>query len=256
MWLWPLLAAVPTVAFVILVYAAVLRSLQPSTHVSRARESPPDFDAQVQSGRKALAAGKFRLAADELQQAVGLLETHPERRRGAEGRDVTQLHRQAALLADLLTEPLGGILHSAKGMPEEEWEAQFASRYRGHAVIFDADVTRDGAGQYRLDYQLMTDERRPAPEEGRRDEPPPRIEVGDLRLLAALPRDRPPRLLFGARLASVAREPPGVWVIRFEPDSGVLLTDPAVVAACCPPPVDEDLLAVSRRQKAWLDEFP
>jgi hypothetical protein len=247
LWLWPLLAAIPTLIVVVGVYAVLLQSLKPAPSPSAA-VAAPDADVHVQAGRKALAAGKFRQAADELQQAVAVLESQADRRRGAEGRDVVQLHRQAALLADLLSESLGEVLHLAATSHEEEWEGKFAQDYRTRAVVFDADVTRDGAGQYRLDYVV------------RAGDEPARVELGDLKLLAALPRDRPPRLLFGARLASVSREPPGIWVVRFQPDSGVLLTDQGAVAASCPPPIeaptDQELTDLLRRQKAWLDELP
>jgi hypothetical protein len=242
-WLWPLLAAVPTLALVIGAYAVVLHALNRPPPASAPGDSA-DSDAHLQAGRKALAAGRFRLAADELQKAVARLDSQPERRRGAEGRDAAQLHRQAALLADLLSQSLGEILQLAVGSHEEEWQAKFTQDYRTRAVVFDADVARDGAGQYRIDYDV------------RAGAEPARIEVGDLKLLAALPRDRPPRLLFGARLASISREPGGVWVVRFQPDSGVLLTDPGAVVACCPPSDDDELPALLRRQKAWLDELP
>jgi hypothetical protein len=235
---------VPTLAVVVGVYAMVLYSLRPPPSTASALAAVPDADAHAQAGRKALAAGKFRQAADELQQAVTLLDLQPDRHRSAEGRDVLQLQRQAALLADLLTQSLGEILQFAAQVPEDEWQGKFTQDYRARSVVFDADVTRDGAGQYRLDYVVHGGVE------------PARVEVGDLRLLAALPRDRPPRLLFGARLASISREPPGVWVVRFQPDSGVLLTDPAAVAASCPAPIDQELTDLVRRQKTWVDELP
>jgi hypothetical protein len=242
-WLWPLLAALATLAVVVSAFGIGiwLYSRQPPARGHDA-VSAPDFEARLKAGRNALAAGRFRSAADELQQAEAVLESLPERRRGAEGRDAAQLRRQAALLADLLSESLGEVLQLAAGSHEEEWQAKFAQDYRGRAVVFDADVTRDGAGQCRLDYHV-----RAGPE-------PARIEVGDLKLLRALPAMRPPRLLFGARLAGVSREAGGVWVVRFQPDSGVLLTDLGAVTVSCPPPIDEDLLDLVRRQKGWLDD--
>jgi hypothetical protein len=243
-WWWPLLAAGLLVAVVGILCVTLLGSRDRQRPTPVQADTGVPFEAHVQAGRKALAAGRFRLSAEELQQAVALLESQPGHRRGAEGRDVTQLHRQAALLADLLAQSLADILQLAVGSPEGEWSAKFAQDYQGRAVVFDADVTRDGAGRLRLDYET------------RAGAESARIEVDDLKLLAALPRDRPARLLFGARLGSIRREPPGVWVVRFQPDSAVLLTDPGAVAACCPPPLDEELLALVRRQKAWLDELP
>jgi hypothetical protein len=73
--------------------------------------------------------------------------------------------------------------------------------------------------------------------------------------LQLVPLDPPPRLIFGGRLAGLAREAGGGWVVRFEPDSGVLLTDAAALAACSPVPPDADALQTLRRQEEWLREL-
>jgi hypothetical protein len=242
-WLWPLVAGAATLAVAAICIVSLLWYLRPP-HQAAAPARVEDVAAVVDAGRNDLAAGKFRLAAGQLQRAVALLEQQPERQGGPRAREVSQLRRQAALLADLLTEPLGGILQSAATQHDEEWEAQFAENYLTRSVVFDAEVSRNGAGQLRLDFHV------------RAGAEPARIDVNDLKLLAKLPRDRPPRLLFGARLASIAREPPGVWVVRFDPDSGVLLTDPGAAAAACPGPADDELTDLLRRQKQWLDELP
>jgi hypothetical protein len=198
----------------------------------------------MRAGQEALARGNFRRAAEELDAARGLLEQHPGWTPAAQARRVTQLQRQAALLADLLSESLGEILQRAAGLQEEEWQAQFERRYQGRAVVFDAEVARDAAGRFQLDYHI------------RAGLEPARIDVGDLKLLAALPRERSPRLLFGARLAAMNREAGGTWVVRFQPDSAVLLTDLEAVTACCPPPIDDGLKDLVKRQNEWQAELP
>ena len=45
-------------------------------------------------------------------------------------------------------------------------------------------------------------------------------------------------------------------VIRFEPDSGVLLTDPEATAACWPMPLERDVLRTLQRQDEWLRDLP
>jgi len=54
------------------------------------------------------------------------------------------------------------FLNRATHSQEEEWRAQFEKRYRGagqtNAVVFDAEVRRDGAGQYHLDWELRAGE--------------------------------------------------------------------------------------------------
>jgi hypothetical protein len=66
-------------------------------------------------------------------------------------------------------------------------------------------------------------------------------------------------MLFGARLAGLEREERGghgLWVIRLDPDSGVLLTDEDAAGACCPRPLDDGLRAVLRRQADWAAALP
>ena len=43
-----------------------------------------------------------------------------------------------------------------------------------------------------------------------------------------------------------------MWVIRFEPNSAVLLTDEGATAACYPGPMDAELQALLRRQEESL----
>jgi hypothetical protein len=78
----------------------------------------------------------------------------------------------------------------------------------------------------------------------------------ELKLLERLPLDPPRRLVFGASLASVAREAGGVWVVRFEPDSAVLLTEEGAVEASGLAPVDPEMRAVLRQQAEWLRQLP
>jgi hypothetical protein len=247
-WVGPVIAGLITVLVVLVVIVAVVSYLRPPHGPTVAPGKSESVDKHVADGRAALAAGKFRTASNELQSAWTLLEQQPERQRGAFGRDVSQLLRQADVLRRLLREPLGDILQTAATQDEKEWEAQFADRYRGQAVVFDADVFREGGNQFRLDFEV------------RAGAGPARVDVNDLKVLAALPRNRPPRLLFGACLDRIARGDNGVWVIHFDPNSGVLLTDPGAVAACCPPPLDDadrdQRNALVQRQQQWLPDLP
>jgi hypothetical protein len=79
-----------------------------------------------------------------------------------------------------------------------------------------------------------------------------RVELADLVVLRDLKLDPPRRLLFGGRLARVSREKGGLWVVHFEPDSGVLLTDAGAAAALCLGPPDRELQDVLRHQEEWL----
>jgi hypothetical protein len=246
-WRGPVLAAALTLAAVVLAFSFLIRALAPLP--ARPRDNgPEEVRGLIAAGREALRDEKFRVAVARFAEARSRRDEHPESLSAAEGRELNRLYRQAALLADLLSESLGQILASAAGTREEEWRAHFAERYRDRAVIFDDVVTRDAAGRY----ELATYEVR-APGE------PARVALNDLKLLAALRLAEPRRLLFGARLARLSREEGGghgLWVIHLDPDSGVLITDEEVAGACCPQPLDADLRAVLERQAEWAAGLP
>src|SRR5262249_7096477 len=116
--------------------------------------------------------------------------------------------------------------------------------YRGKAVVFDDIVDIDPWGQPRLAaYEIKVNEERV------------RIKV-DLKLFKQLPLGPERRILFGARLARVTREGGGGWGVRFDPDSGVLLTDEGAIEACGLVPVDDDLRRVLAEQSRWARQVP
>jgi hypothetical protein len=202
---------------------------------------PSELEAHRGAGVRALAEGHFQVALDELTAAKDLGERHPASLTPRERRELRQLLRQADLLSDLLTESLHEILVRAAGLDDREWEAVFNRRYRDKAVVFEAAVRLDASGRYHLGYTLQLDRE------------PGRIEIGDLKLLESLPLQTPQHLLFGGRLASIRREPPGpAWVVRFRPDSGVLLTDPGAVRACGLPADDAEISAALQKQSSWV----
>ena len=239
-WRGPVVAA----ALTLLVVAGGLAYLLVS--LTRKGEDSPDIQSHLESADAALAEGRLRRAVEEFSKARELALQRPDVLSAAQHRALLQRHREASLVADLLSESLDEILLRAARSPEEEWKAQFEKRYRGpgqaNAVIFDAEVRRDAAGSYHVDWDL-----KPGDE-------PARLDINDLAVLHDLPLNEPRRLLFGARLGSIAREQNGVWVVRFDPSSGVLLTDPHVVAACYPAPVDDTLRPLLEQQKKWTEE--
>jgi hypothetical protein len=83
----------------------------------------------------------------------------------------------------------------------------------------------------------------------------PNLELADLKVLRQLPIDlKQERLIFGARLTAVRRDPMRRWTVSFQPDSGILITDPDVAGACCPP-VDLEMREVLERQARWVAEI-
>jgi hypothetical protein len=240
---WLLLTLAASVPLMFLVALAARPYLSPST----AETSPPrnttepGLDAQVTLGQHALGQGHYRLALERLTSALDLARTTPGALPPEQERHLVQLHRQSELLAGLLHESLEEIVqHGQRIRDDREWAAQFVD-YHGKAVLFD-DVVRLVNGKPVLCFY-----------EVRAGTETARVALEDLAVLEVVPLDTPRRLIFGARLASCRRETRGRWVIRFLPDSGVLLTDPSAAAGCCPT-VDEALRDVLHRQQQWLNQ--
>ena len=116
---------------------------------------------------------------------------------------------------------------------DEEWKARFEADYQGKAVVFDDEVCFDDA-------PLPDGRRRPccATTASRLAAGRSASRLEDLIVLQPLARERPQRMLFGGRLSAVERGPGGQWVVRFDPDSGVLLTDRGAAGPICPAPLD------------------
>jgi hypothetical protein len=224
-----------------LLYFAVKAYLRPQAATSP-RETPESaIRTHMESGQRHLREGNVRLALKEFDAAIRQREGSSDALSREEHHHLNQLRRQADLIAHLLDNPLEEILQ--QGMQHrnnEEWQAKFED-YRGRTVLFDDVLRRDTTGRPILGFYTV-----------RVGDVEARVALEDLELVRQLPLDPPRRCLFGARLASCRREEGGVWVIRFEPDSGVLLTDEDAAAACCPGPVDDKLRDVLRRQEEWL----
>jgi hypothetical protein len=243
-WRLPLLAAAGTVAALALLFVALLPLL------SRAPpDDAPDVGAEIDEGQKALGQRAFHSAREKLDRAVELSRRRPDALTPDRRRALLQLRRQADLLERLSVGSLEEVVREAalqERNPPAEWQARYDRDYRGRTVVFDDVVKRDAAGRPVLSYY-----------EVRVDGRPVRLGLEDLKVLAGLPLEKPRRMLFGARLGGddrrpgVAREDGGGWVVHFDPDGGVLLTDPEAAAACLPGPVDagvREVLDWQRRQ--------
>jgi hypothetical protein len=197
--------------------------------------------SRIEAGRRALGEGNVRLASLALSAALEEHARKPDALDRDALHDLQQLHRQSDLLSRLLDRSLEEILQQAlHHRDDEEWRAKFDD-YRGRGVVFDDVLRRDSDGRPMLaSYVVQVDEVKA------------RLALEDLSLLRQLPLDPPQRWVFGARLMSCGREEGGVWVIRFEPGSAVLLTDEEAAAACCPGPLDAELRALLARQLEWV----
>jgi hypothetical protein len=206
--------------------------------------------SHLKAAHDALSEGNFLSALREFDLARKLpgWQALPAARR----RELAQLRRQAGLLADLSETSLQEILRQSRETTSpEEWDLVFAKRYRGKAFVLDAEASRNPSGKYVIEHIL-----RVGAHEGR-------VQIDDLDLVRRLARggrlDHPVRLVLGARLAGIGRGSGGTWVIRLQPDSGVLLTDWDCLLGACPAldgDSDPELRKVLERQSAWLAELP
>jgi len=246
-WLSPVLAGLAALIVVVAIVVGILRSHRPG--VDRAIEEPLTagravlrFDTHEQIIRSALSDGSFRLAVRELETARGLHSQFPGVLTPERREQFRQWHVQATLLTDLLGESLGEIFEHSLGLDEREWQAAFRERYAGKAFVLDTRVWRDAGGHLRIDYQLTGGGL------------PGDWDVEAFALFRQLPLAYPQRLVFGARLAEVARSGRDRWHVRPEPDSGALITDPAVASGLSLP-LDEEVRAVLRRQAGWASDL-
>ena len=240
-WLGPLLAA--GVALLLAVGGIMLlirhgtpkRTQQNETSELSAAER---LQHHIAVGRAALAEGSFHRASAELAAALDLGDRLPGQGKTAERRQLVQQQREAALLADLLSDSLADIVQHSLGMPEAEWQEEFQRRYAHRAFLLDAVVHRDVSGQYAQNHRHRVG----------KDEI--KIDLKQLKGLELIPFSGPQRLLLGMRLAGVRRDG-AAWLIVPEADSGVLITDRAVITALSLPDAAE-YEEVLQRQQEWL----
>jgi hypothetical protein len=235
LWGLPLAAIGLTLAIVVVIFYFLLTRLGTPPETAREPIGP-----HLAAAQQYLAEGNFRLAVNELEIALRDEQTNSSLAPG-QRQLLRQLHRQAVLLADLSAESVEEIVRHAAGTPEAEWQREFAQRYQGKSVILDGEVSVKPAGELEG-----------GPEFLRVNGKEVRLDLSSLQLLHGLREHLPARLIFAARLAGVDREA-NAWVVRLQPDSGVLLTDEAAVAICCPA-LREDAHEILTRQATWLKD--
>lgn len=260
LWLLPVVAGSATLLVAILFFVLLLNSIArpPATRALQTSSEGASAAEQLEAGRRALGDGDFLLAREKLDALHRFQEVHPRSLDETAHRELIQLRRQAAVLADAIKEPLEEILRQATLSRPEEWKALFERDYHNKAIIFDAEVRRDPAGRVFLPhYHLFVRREKPDP-----DRPPAQaeelaqLELGEVRILQHLPLERPHRLWFSARLHKVERGLGGKWTVHLVPDSGVLLTDPGAAAACSLRPLSAEDTEVLDRQGTWLSQLP
>jgi hypothetical protein len=230
-------------------FALVVLAFALTIHLSKGRDSSSDNDPRSLSehfdvGKKLFGQGQFHEAVRELDATLALHLKNPDSLSGADRKRLVQMHREAHLFIDLLSASLEDLLSQAAAEHDDrEWRAVFADRYQGKSVIFFGGIRRDSTNHWMLDYDIFLGDK------------PARIDWESLQLLRILPLNESQRLLLGVRLAAVEPETGGSWVVRIQPDSGVLLTDADALANIflrSPEGIDE----VLKRQAVWVAEMP
>jgi hypothetical protein len=218
-----------------------------SRHPHQGKPKPPtleEIEEHLGTGLKLLRQGKFHMSLDELNSALAMRLRAPGVLSAERGLELHQLHRQADLLSRLSPLPLEELVRQGRFVKApDEWAAHWKA-FRGRTVLFDDIVRRDDEGHPVFAGLVVQADGEQA-----------RLALEDIAALKDLPLDTSPRLIFGARLKSCLREEGGQCVIRFEPDSGVLLTDLAALEAACAVPLDEGAKAVMERQARWVEQF-
>jgi hypothetical protein len=235
-WLLPLAAISMSVVGLAAVYVVFLAPWKKSEDITDRVERTAA--SRLEAARRFMAEGSFHLAVDELEGNVAVQRGDFLNER--QQKEWAQLRAEARLFADLLAEPVEDLLQHAADTRPQEWAANFRHRYEGKAVIFQGEIRRGADGRALLAYRLPG---------------AARLVVDELNLFCGLQLEHPATWVFGARLASASLEPPGPkWVIRFVPDSGVLLTEAEAAALCCPALATPEARQVLDRQANQLRE--
>jgi hypothetical protein len=258
-WRLPLLAALTTLVIAVVFFVWVWPHLGRKQEPPGETVSPPreEFNRLTKDGERDLAEGSFALALEKFDAALKLRRSRPElAEEGKERQRLNRFYWQSYLLAKKLRPPLADLLKEASEYDREDaWHAQFKQDYQGKWVVFDDQVYRDPSGRPLLLHEGEVVYQK----QGSRVEWRAHVALDDVQLLQKLPlhdRFSAERWIFAARLASFTREG-DAWVIRFDPDRGVLLTDAGAVTAWKPAlSADPDLPSILERQKAMQLNLP
>jgi hypothetical protein len=235
--------AVGSTLVVVLAVALYLVFRKP-TYPGATPQTPAErFAARSAAGRAALADGSFQQAVLDLKGALDAADRAPGLLSVAERKEMTQQQRQAAIVADLLSESLADVVRNSIGTPETEWQNVFTRRYAGRSLIHYETIHRDAGGNYHGEYRVQVTGAEC------------RIDRKALKILKDVDLSLPQRVLIGFRLASLRRDPQGGWTASLDPDSGVFLTDPVMLKGLSIPD-DADAQEVMKRQKAWVNQLP
>src|SRR5262245_29312682 len=142
-------------AVVVVLAVVLLRNWSNSDHAAEPPPSEERLRELTAEGNSALVDGAYLRAARQFESALAVGDKLGGRP-AAERRRLTQLHRQAVLLGDLLAESPAEIVRQAVGLPEAEWQELFRRRYAGAALVLDDTISRGADGRYQMGFRILT----------------------------------------------------------------------------------------------------
>ena len=159
--------------------------------------------------------GKFDEAKQILTAAASAYDEM--RDKTEEANIVRQAARESAIFADLASRPIEDILDSVAA--GANGHSDFVNLDQGRSLIIESRVTKtpDQGGEYDLDFRVAVG---PGPAPAR---PLGRLDLKGLKLLENLKPNVGDTVLIGVRLKDFELED-GLWWIRLDPTSGVMIT--------------------------------
>jgi hypothetical protein len=234
-WWWPALAALTALLVVAAGIAWLMRGHRPHRQEAVAER----VRDQLRIARAALDVNDIPAATAALNAARAAKLSGATR----EAIELATLSRQMRVLVDLLEPSLEELFVESRSIATDVWNKQFGERHAGRALVFDARVMQlDKSTQgIQLDYRLEAAGTRA------------RISLSDLADADTVFGSRiGRRTLFAVRLASFrleadAEHSQGLVVVRFQPNSLLLITDHQV-ASCLGFTLDGELKSLLDQQ--------
>ncbi len=162
-----------------------------------------------------LDSGQFDEAKQILAEAASAYDEMNDQ--SDEARSIRQAARESAIFADLVSRPIDEIIDSVAA--DATGRSEFLNQHRGRSIIIESRVTKtpQQGGQYDLDFRAAVG---PGPDSAR---PLGRLDLAGLKLLDDLKPGLGDSVLIGVRLKDLELKD-GLWWIRLEPSSGVMIT--------------------------------
>jgi len=194
-----------------------------------------------------LEAGDFAKARVKLDAAAVSIKRYGKQ--GPEFREIEQLAKEVALLADFVEPSLEDVFREIEFMSLQQCSEYLRDKLRNPGMVLDvfvcpalADVSNIAG--FRVDSKIFVGTKAT------------RLDLSDFRLFQEFSPGLSTRVVFGARIQSIERiENSDEWIIRFVPDSGALITSPLCLEKFGWP-MDELTKNILEAQNKWVVDQP